>query len=45
MFGLQVDKMTVLWANDSLKFTFYETLSNSIPNRTTFVKEVLRLYA
>ena len=32
--------MTVLWPNDSLTFTFYVIISNSIPNQATFVKEV-----
>ena len=31
--------MTVLWPNDSLTFTFYVIISNSIPNWRTFVKE------
>ena len=35
--------MAVLWANECLTFTFYETFSNSIPNCTTFVKEVFDL--
>ena len=32
------DKMTTMQPNDNL--TFFTTFSNSIPNRTTFVKEV-----
>ena len=40
MFSLESDEMTALWPNDSLTFTFYATFSNSIPNWTTFVKEV-----
>ena len=40
MFSLESDKMTALWPNDSLTFTFYETFSNNIPNWTIFVKEV-----
>ena len=35
--------MTVLFMNDSLTFTFYETFSRSIPNWTTFVKEVFNM--
>ena len=38
-------KMTALWPNDSLTFTFYATISNSIPNLTIFVKEVFWLDA
>ena len=40
MFSLESDEMTALWPNDSLTFTFYLKFSNSIPNWTTFVKEV-----
>ena len=40
MFSLESDEMTVLWPNDSLTFTFYVIISNSIPNQATFVKEV-----
>ena len=40
MFSLESDKMTSLWPNDSLTFTFYVTFSNFIPNGRTFVKEV-----
>ena len=39
MFSLESDKMTVLWPNDSITFTFYETFSNGIPNGTTSEKE------
>ena len=31
--------MTAFWPNDSLTFTFYMTLSNSIPNWKSFVKK------
>ena len=41
MFSLESDKMTVFWPNDSLTFTFYVIISNSIPNQTTLVKEVI----
>ena len=37
--SLESDKMTALWTNESLTFTFYETFSNSLPIWTTFVKE------
>ena len=40
MFSLESDEMTVFWTNDKLTFTFYVIFSNSIPNWTTFVKEV-----
>ena len=40
MFGLDSDKMTALWPNDSLIFTFYVIFSNIIPNLRTFVKEL-----
>ena len=40
MFGLESDKMTALWPNNSLTFTFYMTFSNSIPDFTKYVKEV-----
>ena len=40
MFSLESDEMTALGPNDSLTFTFYLKFSNSIPNWTTFVKEV-----
>ena len=40
MFSLESDEMTALWPNDSLTFTFYLTFSYSMPNWTTFVKEV-----
>ena len=40
MFSLESDEMIALWPNDSLTFTFYVIFSNSIPNKTSFVKEV-----
>ncbi len=40
MFSLESDKMTALWPNDSLTFTFYVIISNGIPNWATFVKEI-----
>ena len=40
MFSFESDEMTALWPNDSLTFTFHVRFSKSIPNRTTFVKEV-----
>ena len=40
IFNLESDKMTDLSANDSLNFTFYLTISNSIANWTTLVKEI-----
>ena len=40
IFSLESDQMTALWANDILNFTFYVTISNSIANWTTFVKEI-----
>ena len=40
MFSLESDEMTALWPNDSLTFTFFVIISNSIPNWGTFVKEV-----
>ena len=40
MFSLESDEMTALWPNGSITFTFYVTLSNSIPNWASFVKEV-----
>ena len=39
MFTLESDEMTAFWPNDSLTFTFNVLISNSIPNRATFVKE------
>ena len=39
MFSLESDKMSPLWPNDSLTFTFYMTFSNGIPNWSTIVKE------
>ena len=35
--SLEIDKMSAMWQNDSLTFTFYETFSKQIPNWTTFV--------
>ena len=43
MFNLESDEMTALWPNDSLTLTFDVKFSNSIPNKTTFVKEVFWL--
>ena len=40
MFSLESDEMTALWPNDSFTFTFYVVFSNSMPNGTTFVKEI-----
>ena len=40
MFDLESDEMTVLLPNDSLTFTFYVTLSNSMPNWASFITEV-----
>ena len=40
MFSLESDEMTALWPNDSLTFTFYVIISNSIPNCAAFVREV-----
>ena len=40
MFSLESDKRTALWPNYSLTFTFYDTLSNSIPKLTASVKKV-----
>ena len=40
MYSLESDEMTALWQNDSLTFTFYVKISNSILNWATFVKEV-----
>jgi len=40
MFSLESDKMTALWPNDSLTFTFYVIISNGKPNWATFVKDV-----
>ena len=39
MFSLESDKISALWPNDSLTFTFYVKISNSIPKPETFVKE------
>ena len=41
MFSVESDEITALWPNDSLTFTFYVIISNSIPNQTTLVKEVI----
>ena len=43
MFSSESDKMTALWRNDSLTFTFYAIIPNSIPNWASFVKEVFDL--
>ena len=40
MFSLESDEMTALCPNDSSTLIFYVTFSKSIPNWTTFVKEV-----
>ena len=40
MFNLESDKITGFWPNDSLTFTFYAIIPNSILNWATFVKEV-----
>ena len=40
MISSESDEMTAFWPNDSLTVNFYTTFSNSIPNWTTFVKEV-----
>ena len=40
VFSLESDEITALWPNHSLFSTFYVTFSNSIPNWTTFIKEV-----
>ena len=40
IFSLESDQMTDLWANDILNFTLYVTISNSIENWKTFVKEI-----
>ena len=40
MVSLESDEMTALWSNDSLTFPFYGTFSISVPDWTTFVKEV-----
>ena len=40
MFSLESDEMIALWPNDSLTFTLSVTFLKSIPNWTTFVKEV-----
>ena len=40
MFSLESDKMTALWPNDNLTFTFYVIILKNIPNWKTFVKEV-----
>ena len=38
--ALERDKMTALWPNNSLTFTFYATFPNIITNWTIFLKEV-----
>ena len=38
MFSFESDKMTPLWQNDSLTFTFYATFWNNIPNWTGIEK-------
>ena len=43
MFSLESEEMTVLWSNDASTFTFYVTISNSIPNWTTIVEELFDL--
>ena len=43
--SLEIDGMTALWPYESYTFTFYLKFSEKIPNWTTFVKEVLFLYA
>ena len=43
MFSLESAKISALWPNDSLTFTFYVIVSNSMPNWATFVKEVFDL--
>ena len=40
MFTLESNEVIAFWANENLTFTFYVIISNSIPNITTFVKEV-----
>ena len=42
LFSSESDKMTALWPDVSLTFPFYVTFSKSIPNWTTFVREILR---
>ena len=39
MFSLESDEMTASWPNDSLTFTFYVKISNSIQNWATFVQK------
>ena len=39
MFNLESDKITDLWPNDRLTFTFYVIFSNKIPNWRTFAKK------
>ena len=39
MLGLESDKVAVVWPNESKTFTFYCTMSYSIPNWEIFVKE------
>ena len=40
-FSLESDKITALWPKDSFTFPFYVILSKSIPNWTTFVREIV----
>ena len=40
MFTLESNEIIAFWAHENLTFTFYVIISNSIPNITTFVKEV-----
>ena len=40
MSSLESDKMTALWPNDILTFTFYAIISNSTSNWANFVEEV-----
>ena len=43
MFRLLSDEMMALRPNESLIFSFYGSLSNSIQNWTTFVKDFFEL--
>ena len=43
MISLESDKITDLWQNDCITFTFYETVSNCITNWTTFANEIFWL--
>ena len=40
MLSWESDKMTAVWPNQIFTFTFYDKFSHSIPNWTTFVKEL-----